>query len=203
MEISARWLGVPLDLWGQYDIARYELRPDNAQNVALAKVWAGIEQTKMPLHHFLCLVGPAGTGKTQLALSLGIWLARNRNAKVVFYLAPDLLEKLRQGQKLDDEPLTYFDSHRSIMERCSERADVFILDDIGMEKDTDWAVEQLSRIIDARYRLQKRTIITTNVAPDDLPPRITSRLNGGEVLKFSGLDMRSELRRRREAARKQ
>ena len=40
---------------------------------------------------------------------------------------------------------------------------ILMIDDLGAERGTDWAIEQMRGLIDARYRRQRTTIITTNL----------------------------------------
>lgn len=46
--------------------------------------------------------------------------------------------------------------------------DLLILDDFGMERQTDYAREQVFNIIDGRYLAQKPLIVTTNLSLNDL-----------------------------------
>ena len=52
--------------------------------------------------------------------------------------------------------------------------DLLILDDLGAERGTEYALEQVFAVIDARYRSRKPLIVTTNLTlnalkhPDDL-----------------------------------
>lgn len=45
---------------------------------------------------------------------------------------------------------------------------LLILDDFGMERDTDYALEQVYNVIDARYRAGKPLIVTTNLSLREL-----------------------------------
>jgi len=40
---------------------------------------------------------------------------------------------------------------------------ILMIDDLGAERGTDWAIEQMRALIDSRYRRQRTTIITTNL----------------------------------------
>lgn len=46
--------------------------------------------------------------------------------------------------------------------------DLLILDDFGMERQTDYAREQVFNIIDGRYLAQKPLIVTTNLSLSEL-----------------------------------
>ncbi len=45
---------------------------------------------------------------------------------------------------------------------------LLILDDFGIERQTEWALEQIFNVIDARYRSKKPLIITTNLSMVEL-----------------------------------
>lgn len=53
---------------------------------------------------------------------------------------------------------------------------VLILDDLGAERCTTWAEEQLFLLLDYRYRLESATVVITNSELADLSSRIYSRL---------------------------
>ena len=50
--------------------------------------------------------------------------------------------------------------------------DLLIIDDLGAERNTEYALEQMFSIIDSRYRCNKPLIVTTNLMLDELkhPP---------------------------------
>ena len=50
--------------------------------------------------------------------------------------------------------------------------DLLIIDDLGVERNTEYALEQMFSIIDSRYRCNKPLIVTTNLKLDELkhPP---------------------------------
>ena len=48
------------------------------------------------------------------------------------------------------------------------RAPLLILDDFGMERGTEYGLEQVYNVIDSRYRIRKPLIVTTNIPLQDL-----------------------------------
>ena len=50
--------------------------------------------------------------------------------------------------------------------------DLLIIDDLGVERNTEYAMEQMFFVIDSRYRSRRPMIITTNLKLDELknPP---------------------------------
>ena len=74
-------------------------------------------------------------------------------------------------------------------------ADLLHIDDLGAEHRTDWVLEQLYTIINARYEDERATLVTSNLGPDELAAQIgertVSRLEGMcELLPFHGSDAR-------------
>ena len=78
------------------------------------------------------------------------------------------------------------------------RYDLLILDDLGVERNTSYAMEQMFQVVDRRYRSCKPLIVTTNLsleqmknAPDVEHSRIYGRIfEYCAPILFSGKDMR-------------
>ena len=130
--------------------------------------------------------GQYGTGKTQLAVSLGISLIQKKLAKVCFQAIPLLLEHMRP-------------SENQIRLEDFIAKQVLILDDLGTEKATDWVRERLYILINERYNQMLPTILTTNMKRKDLVENvgeaILSRLaECCEVINLTGPDRRKIVR---------
>ena len=74
-------------------------------------------------------------------------------------------------------------------------ADLLHIDDLGAEHRTDWVLEQLYTILNARYEDERSTLVTSNLGREELAEqlgeRIVSRLEGMcELLPFFGSDAR-------------
>lgn len=102
----------------------------------------------------LVLAGPVGTGKTHAAYALGnAFSARGQWVQATTVV--DLLTALRP----DGDP-----SLAKAVRECQ----VLILDDLGAGKASEFAVEQMTALLDLRIREGRRTIVTTNVPEPDL-----------------------------------
>ena len=102
--------------------------------------------------------GRTGCGKTHLAVAIGRRLVE-RGVSVRYWYTPELVERLRLATvgKIEDDP----------MEECRQ-ARVLILDDLGAQRQTDFAVEQLTLLVDERHRGAKtgrRLVVATNQTP--------------------------------------
>lgn len=120
-------------------------------------------------HDWLMFTGSYGAGKTHLAAAIANYQAE-RGYPAMFVVVPDLLDHLRAT--FSPEARTSFD------QRFEEvrAAPLLILDDLGTESATAWAREKLYQIINHRHVSRLPTVITTSVSPDDLDPRIRTRI---------------------------
>jgi len=53
--------------------------------------------------------------------------------------------------------------------------DLLHLDDLGAENSSDWVLEQLYSIVNARYEAEQAIVATTNLMPDELSERLGAR----------------------------
>jgi len=144
-------------------------------------------ELEMPL---VLLVGTSGLGKTHLSYAAG-WMTLSRGKTVAFYSVPDLLDELKRGYEvssLSPDQRGNERTYEAIM-GWMQRVHLLILDDMGMEKKTDWSAEKLDQIVNYRYTYHKPTLITSNTL--DLSPRIVSRCREGMVVVLKGPDYRA------------
>lgn len=102
-----------------------------------------------------------GSGKTYLSTILGNELTR-RGKWVRWYSVANLLQELKASYDRDSGT-----SSAAIIDRCKE-AEVLILDDIGVEKQSAWVNEIMYSILDARMTHCLPTIFTSNCRPREL-----------------------------------
>lgn len=98
------------------------------------------------------LAGPIGTGKTHLAIALGVEAARRR-FRVLFTRAADLVRNLREAR--DDRSLGQL--HRRL-----HRADLLVVDELGFVPFDRVGGELLFNLLSERYETRS-TIVTTNL----------------------------------------
>ena len=134
-------------------------------------------------------VGDVGTGKTTLAMLVSK-AAIEAGRSVAIYSLPRLLGVLR-------EAMTSEDGLQRLVDDLSE-VDLLHLDDLGAERATEWVLEQLYAIVNARYEEQRSLVITTNLEEhelvEQLGPRIVSRIAEvcGEPVLMKGADKRTQ-----------
>ena len=135
----------------------------------------------------LVLWGDVGTGKTFFAACIANALVeQNVSVKMTNFstILNDLFAESDKNKYLD---------------RLSDHS-LLIIDDLGIERGTEYALEQVYNVIDTRYKSGKPLIITTNLtldelkAPTDIPhKRIYDRVLGMCVpVMFNGVNFRKE-----------
>lgn len=99
----------------------------------------------------LILTGNVGCGKTYFASAIANAL-----------LEKEISVKMTNFSVILND-MTNFEIDKSKYINNLNRKELLIIDDFGMERDTDFAAEHIFNIIDGRYRSGKPLIITTNL----------------------------------------
>lgn len=142
---------------------------------------------------WLTLTGDLGIGKSHIAMGIAwAWLEVGRHCR--YSIVSRLLERLRRTYDLTPEQM--WETKEPRFEQvyawyCG--TPLLVLDDLGMEKLTEWALEKLDYLVDYRYLRRLPLVVATNTVIDRLPPRIASRLQDrrlGRVVPLSGPDYR-------------
>jgi DNA replication protein DnaC len=128
-----------------------------------------VEFAKKP-DGWLVFFGNYGVGKTHLASAIANELLK-QNYRVLFAVVPDLLDHLRSTFGPSSE--VQYDQRFELIRDAA----VLILDDLGTENTTPWAREKLFQIINHRYNGRMPTVITSNRRPEEIEPRIFSRMS--------------------------
>ena len=158
-----------------HDLSQWEQTEDTTLAYLAARNYIELAQG------WLVLWGPRGTGKTML-LSCIVNGLRAKGIEAVYAVVPDMLDMLRRSYNVDERGNEGW-SFGPLMERL-ETVPVLVLDDLAVEKPTEWAQEKLYQIIDARYRARVLLLVATNVAPTKLGlagGRIASRLQDKRI----------------------
>jgi DNA replication protein DnaC len=139
----------------------------------------------------LWIQGDVGTGKTTLAMLVSK-AALDAGRSVAIYSLPRLLNLLRESMDSEAGMVDFMDRLTAV--------DLLHLDDLGAENQTDWVLEQLYSIVNARYEAERAIIATTNLMPDELSDRLGARTVSrlveicGDLIPLYGEDKRFEIR---------
>lgn len=155
-----------------------------AKAVRLARKWVRQLRTGPRPQRGLLLHGPVGTGKTTVAAAMAADLGE-----------PDrcCYRDLRRVYAQAKAEMDTADAGREV-ERLV-RAPLLVLDDVGKQRATPWAVEVLRDVVERRHDGGGLTVATTNLSLDDLAtllgPAAWSRLHSGTVaVRVDGDDLR-------------
>jgi DNA replication protein DnaC len=142
----------------------------------------------------LLFIGENGVGKTHLAVATLKTVMRAKRVQGYFYETGELLKLVRDTYASDTNEM---DVLRPVLE-----AELLVLDDLGVEKTSEWVQETLGHVVNIRYSERRPTVITTNLVDSDdsthprsflyrLGPRTRSRLfEMCEWVHIEGIDSR-------------
>jgi DNA replication protein DnaC len=158
--------------------------------VVAARRFADTIDRQLDAGRGLWFMGPVGTGKTTLAMLVSR-AALRAGRSVAIYSLPRLLNEIRDGHRAER-------SHVDLLDRLTD-VDLLHVDDVGAERTTDWVLEELYSIVNARYEDQRSMVITTNLDRAQLCEQITERtvsrlVEMCDVLPLLGEDRRMEQR---------
>lgn len=105
----------------------------------------------------LLLLGPCGVGKTHLAVGIMRKLIEQRGAVCRFADYRELLKRIQSTY----DPLNP-ESEASVIEPLLS-AEVLVLDDLGVGRATEWAIETLHYLLNYRYSHELTSVLTTNL----------------------------------------
>lgn len=107
----------------------------------------------------LLLYGSVGSGKTYIACAIANAIITEYSCTVKMRNFAQILNDLQKGG---------FNLDRNEYINSLTNSTLFILDDFGIERNTEYALEQIYNVINARYLKARPTIITTNLNFKDI-----------------------------------
>ena len=134
---------------------KYEVREENKKVFEMAKKYVDRFQDMYKKNQGLILYGPVGTGKSFTAACIGNYLLDNAKP-VIMTSFVKILQDIWENDR-EAEYITILNS-----------ASLLIVDDLGTERETDYALEKVYNIIDSRVRANKPMIITSNLELNDM-----------------------------------
>ncbi len=143
----------------------------------------------LPASENLFIHGPAGNGKTHLAIATGQAFAAT-GLHVEFWGVAELFATIRRS--FNDALVT---APNLLL------PDILILDDIGKTKPSEWVTQEIYAALEGRWADERTTILTANHDPltvaESLTPdsatvgAIVSRLSSGITIEVTGADERT------------
>ena len=149
--------GLPL---GQIPSFRAYVTDTDGRREALKKVQ---EWAKNPVRNIV-LEGSNHTGKTHLITAATNELSR-RGVYVRMALISTIYSTIKEAYDSGAPEYLYKEIYT--------KPDILVIDDLGKERATDWTVSTLFDLIDARYRNNKITAVTTNYNRKSLVEKLT------------------------------
>ena len=129
----------------------------NPKQIAMAKQYVQHWEEFLASPSGLLLWGDVGTGKSFIAGCIANALL-DKGVPVIMTNFARLLNKLTDMYSGDRN--AYIDSFK--------RYPLMIIDDLGVERNSEFAREQVFSVIDSRYRSQLPMIVTTNLSLEEL-----------------------------------
>lgn len=150
----------------------FQVTKDNRKAYEMAKRYADNFDDLLPRRNGpepgrngLFIAGPKGTGKTHLAAAIANHLMR-RGVPVICMTMIDLLERIKRTFNREGvDESSVLDIYKTVP--------LLIIDDIGKEPATEWAVSTIYNIINGRYEAYLPIIVTTNYDDASLIRRLT------------------------------
>lgn len=141
----------------------FQQTKQNARQLRLCRRYAEHFDEMLEKNQGLLFYGGVGTGKTYAAACIANYLLSRRRS-VVMTSFVKLLNSMQTFREDD-----------SVMLNRLNRAKLLIIDDLGAERGTDFALEKVYDIIDSRYRARLPVILTTNLSMDEMKEAVDIR----------------------------
>jgi DNA replication protein DnaC len=143
----------------------YQLNIYNSDAYKICREYAeNFDKIKNKAKNGLFIAGECGVGKSHIAFATANELIENEK-RVICTSMIDLLADLRgnfQNSVTEVDTLAKYTN-----------CELLIIDDLGKEKPTEWALQMIYSIVDHRYNELKPIIVTTNYTATDLIKRFT------------------------------
>ena len=193
----SRLLDLQGERFGAFRLDYYDPRPDPVSGVSprqnmemVSLVCRRYAETFSERSGSLFLTGAPGLGKTFLSACIASAVSE-KGFSVVYDTVVNTVARFEEAK---------FGRHGEPEEAEADvkrylRCDLLILDDLGTELSTAFSVSAVYEVLNTRLRDGKSTVVSSNLAPEELEkrysPQIASRLRGSfEVLRFYGRDIR-------------
>jgi len=131
-------------------------------------------------------IGPTGTGKTMLACIIANELILKHKTSVYYAkISRDFFNRIKSTFNTESN---IYGRGEDIFQKLAA-ANLLILDDFGVQADSEWEKRTLYDLIDARYENQKPVLITSNTGPDEWKNMFNGRIYSRLMEMTTFLDM--------------
>lgn len=137
-------------------LANFQQTEDNKKLYSVAKKYIDNFPQMEQENQGLLFYGVVGTGKSFTAACIANELLNNRTS-VVMTSFVKILQEIQKPQTDESEFMAKINSPR-----------LLIIDDLGTERNTEYALEKVYNVIDSRYRVKKPLILTTNLSLQEM-----------------------------------
>ena len=169
---------------------------ENEKQLRVCKQYADTFRDKQPKYNpdpgrnGLFIMGPNGTGKTHLAAAIANQLMQEGTVVVCMTMI-DLLDRIKKTYEQNRQHGG--ESSEGNLLNTYKTVPLLIIDDMGKEPATEWAVSKIYAIINARYEAYMPTIITTNYTDSELVKRLTPKDSGDQMTADATIDRLREM----------
>ena len=146
--IDSKFAGVRFD--------KLERTKFNEKNLHICERYVEKFPEMLSKNQGLLLWGDVGTGKSYAAAAIANALL-DSVVPVVMVSFVEILKRIESKAMTQDEIVSLINS-----------AKLVVFDDLGAERDSDYALEKVYGIVDARYRKQLPMIVTTNLTMEQM-----------------------------------
>jgi DNA replication protein DnaC len=152
--------------WDRNPLALIAQDPGNADSIRMVRQFCKNIKQKLSAGEGLWIMGHTGTGKTTLGYMIAATAAHTQHS-VLSFNAVALLNRLRATFNPDTR-----ESTEQVIRTLAE-VELLHIEDLRVVRPTEWVLEQLYLIVNARYEERRSIVFTSDIESDadgPLPP---------------------------------
>ena len=145
--------------WERNPLAQIAQDPGNRDSVRQVRLYCRDIGRKLAAGEGLWIMGHTGTGKTTLGYTIAATATRAQHS-VLSFNAVALLNRLRASMNPDSR-----ETSEEIIRTLTE-VELLHIEDLRVVRPTDWVLEQLYLIVNARYEERRAIVFTSDIDSD-------------------------------------